>query len=105
MSAAERYRISEARDWRGNLIGEGDTVLYPRQSGYSVEMVEATVVEIWRREQDRRRFVWPPDGVNAYVSEAAYVYKLAPTSRSSRDFGSTNPAPVWIQNGENVTLA
>lgn len=104
-----RYRIPEARDWRGNLIKEGSTVLYPRASGRSVEIREATVLEVWRREEDRYHFEWDTDadgkrhGVRRELP--AYVFKLEPTGRTSRfEFWGDEKAHVWIQNGENVTL-
>lgn len=104
MSAADRYRIPEALDWRGNLIKEGATVLYPRQSGHSVEMAEATVLEVWRNERDRVTYDWDvavPE--MRYGKAAQYVFKLEPNGRGSRGFGSGRQKPVWIQTGENVT--
>lgn len=34
-------------DWRGNEYGVGDTILYPRQSGHSTEIVEGVVEMIF----------------------------------------------------------
>lgn len=102
MSAPERYRIPEAPDWRGNLIVEGATVLYPRMSGRSVEMREATVLEIWRRNEDRRIFRWGAPPEERLGTAPQYVFKLQPNGRGSREFHA-GEGPVWIQNGENVT--
>lgn len=35
-------------DWRGNEYGVGDTILYPRQSGHSVEIAEGVVEMIFQ---------------------------------------------------------
>lgn len=35
-------------DWRGNEYGVGDTILYPRQSGHSTEIVEGVVEMIFQ---------------------------------------------------------
>lgn len=103
MSTEDRYQIGSAPDWRGNLVAPGDTVLYPRMSGRSVEMREASVLEVWRKVADRRRYRW--DEVlrrHEYDYAAQYVYKLQPTGPGSREFYA-GEQPVWIQNGENVT--
>lgn len=103
MSAEDRYQIGSAPDWRGNPIAPGSTVLYPRQSGHSVEMAEATVLEVWRQERDRTTFNWDAPREERYGKAAQYVFKLKPKGRGSRSFGSGLGKPVWIQNGENVT--
>lgn len=64
-----------ATDWQGKTYDVGDIVVYPRQVGYAVEMVEARVLEIksptnvrvqplrssrsnFGQDGDRTRFHW-----------------------------------------------
>ena len=99
--------MSEAvTDWRGNEIKVDSHVVYPRASGRSVEMREAVVLEIVRHEKDRS-VNWrrdPETGKYVWDDVPAYKFRLQPTGRSSRDFHN-GEKPVWVQNGENVTLA
>lgn len=103
MSAA-KYQIPEARDWRGNLMSVGDTVLYPRQSGRSVELREAVVLEVWRMDEDRNVYSYGPGRGMTVTKAADYRFKLQPTGRSSRGFADGQKA-VWLNVGENVTAA
>lgn len=100
LKLATRYRIGSAPDWRENQIGEGDTVLYPRHIGDSVEVREAVVLEIFRFVRDRAVYV-QGKGVEM---RPAYGYRLQPTGNASRRPDAAPPGkPVWITNGENVT--
>lgn len=94
----------EVTDWRGNSITVGDTVLYPRASGRSVEMREAVVLAIYRKDEDR--YDWSRDADGAYVRTAVpdFKFHLQPTGPGSRGFYAGDQ-PVWVQNGENVTRA
>lgn len=93
-------------DWRGNEYGIGDTVLYPRTSGRSVEMSEATVADIyhvyygdnykWERwdgegpEPTKRVFDgWDEEGnrKTKEVSGLEIRVQLQPTGHTSRNFG------------------
>lgn len=98
--------IPYIEDWLGNHVGIGDTVVYPRTSGRSVEMREAVVLEIIRHEEDRIVEAYYDKELKQYVRTygPAYKFKLRPTGRSTRGFYA-GEKDVWVQYGENVTLA
>ena len=108
-------------DFRGNTIEVGDTVLYPRQMGDTLEMQEGTVLEIKGTEDTRS--VRPPGWVFSeesrrdWITETytKYKYKVQPTRSSrynrnefERDWQTgqmIQVKSVWIQNGMNVVRA
>lgn len=96
-------------DWRDEHIYVGDTVLYPRASGRSVEVQEGTVLQIVRHKNDRYvdTSYRDEDGkwVHGSTMVPAHKFQIQPTrsSRFSRSWGNAGEKPVWIQNGENVT--
>lgn len=119
-----------AVDFRGNEIRVGDTVLYPRMSGRSVEMTEARVeriieVEGGRRVQNPAHDEWiarrkqqatdegqrywfevePPASdprPEGYIRVPAWKFSLMPL-RSTRQFHRWDETKaVFIQIGENV---
>lgn len=45
-------------DWLGNEYGPGDTVIYPVMSGRSIEMQQATVIDIWTVYQCPKDYKW-----------------------------------------------
>jgi hypothetical protein len=47
-----------ATDWQGNEYGPGDIVLYPAQSGRSVTMVKAEVLDVYRVYHSRDTYKW-----------------------------------------------
>lgn len=51
-------------DWRGNQFTVGSLVLYPRMSGRSAEIQEATVTDIWMVYRCPENFDWKrlPEG-------------------------------------------
>ena len=73
-------------DWRGNTYTVGSTVLYPRMSGRSVEMCEATVERIWWKGEEMR-------------------VSLRPNGRGARGFYRTDTRAVYIDKstGEEVS--
>lgn len=88
-------------DWRGNEYGIGDTIFYPRMSGRSCEICEATVMDIWETYNDGRRWKrlaegeTPPDKECWNIAERAYEsrpaktevrVKVQPNGRGSREF-------------------
>ena len=105
-------------DFRGNTIEVGDTVIYPRQMGDTLEMQEGTVLEI-KGEEDTRT-VRPPGWVFSeesrrdWITETytTYKYKVQPTRSSrynrnefERDWKTgqmTKVKPVWVHIGKNV---
>lgn len=116
-----------AVDFRGNEIRVGDTVLYPRMSGRSVEMTEARVERIdvnpkGRRIQNPAHEEWlqawrdaTPEGIRHWdtprpagepemmISIPAWKFSLLPlrSTRFTRWWASRD-RPVFIQLGENV---
>jgi hypothetical protein len=64
--------MSGQRDWRGHLYDVGSTVLYPRQSGHSVEMCEAEVVKIEAHIEPEPRYEqWDAFSDRKKAAEAA----------------------------------
>lgn len=75
-------------DWRGNGYEVGDTVVYARQSGHSVQLVEGKVLE----------FTTVKSGWN----EGKLVVLIQPTA-SSRWRAHYSEKPVRITVLENIT--
>jgi len=65
-------------DWRGNVYTVGDTILYPRASGRSLEMQEGRVVAI--KPYNFKRYVYSDSDE---VEEMRYKVQVDPI-RSSR---------------------
>lgn len=105
-------------DWRGNDYTIGDTVLYPRTSGRSVEMSEGVVLEIVRgwggmynsftrlaEDEDppeiRQRDGWDHEARETIwttvTAPVVYRVKLKPSGRTSRNFGYYSD---WERNEE-----
>ena len=110
-------------DWRGHSYEVGDLVLYPRMSGRSVEMMEATVVDIWRVFYNDS-FEWQrlPEGeraskmkkewngetrefVSLGIPDDELRVKLQPTGAGSRfrHYEGVDLKPVVLQVTENIT--
>lgn len=115
-----------AIDFRGSEIRAGDTVLYPRASGRSVEMTEAKVLDVIEDPKGRqignpawddwrdRRIAETPEGEywfkqlapvgdpqpEHFLTVPAWKFRLMPT-RSTR-FTRWSDKSVLIQIGENV---
>lgn len=94
-------------DWRGNEYGAGDTIFYPRMSGRSCEIVEATVVDIWETYRADGSWKWlrleegqePPERVywnyktlenEMRPAETETRVKVQPNGRGSRSFYRTD---------------
>lgn len=73
----------ELTDWRGNTYGVGDIVLYARQCGYAVEVVECEVLAITERGHVR----------------------VQPLRSSRTAFGKDAERPYsWLHGDKPVTL-
>lgn len=95
-------------DWRGNAYEVGSTVLYPRMSGRSCEMTEATVsdiksviVDVDKMEDwdtyDKR--IGVPHNISRYGSaEYSAWAEVAKALRAS------NPRLVWTEQREDITV-
>ncbi|MEU7096037.1 hypothetical protein [Kitasatospora aureofaciens] len=92
-------------DWRGNEYGVGDIILYPRISGRSCEISEATVVDIWETYRGDRGWKRLAEGEpvpeKEYWNYAEGAYerrpaateirvKVQPNGRGSRQFYRTD---------------
>jgi hypothetical protein len=91
-------------DWRGNEYGVGDTVIYPRQSGRSVEVKEAVVLDISKfyRDSDWNWQRMPEEGLTVGNPETEIRVKVQPF-RSSRFNYSDEYRPATITNWQNIT--
>jgi hypothetical protein len=116
-------------DWRGNAYTIGDTVLYPRMSGRSCEMAEATVADIWLtytspetykwvrlKEGQEPPIVWhsgmgenpeDPTGPNIWQRREAPAktelrVRLQPNGRGSRDFYRADSVFLRDENGSMI---
>lgn len=119
--SSEAQPVDSGLDFRGNYIHKGDTILYPRMSGRSVEMTEATVLEVkayldnknvQNENFDSDRPTGPDNPRWVWKEVTRYKYQVQPT-RSTRNFyrsgiysfDEEGIRPVWIQIGENVVKA
>jgi hypothetical protein len=116
MGASEAMKLT---DWRGAEYGAGDTILYPRMSGRSCEIAEATVVDIWQAYYDFDTYKWkrvaeggelpmvrrhivfsdPPEFEEVPVDAVTRV-KVQPNGRGSRDFSRSDYSYVKNAEGE-----
>lgn len=110
-------------DWLGNEYGEGDTVIYPVGSGRSIEMQQATVLDIWTVYQCPDEYKWKrleegadvphkkqwnPD-TREYepgpeLADTQLRVRLQPNGKGSRDFHTrTDSKTIWIDpNGNDI---
>ena len=90
-------------DWRGNTYTLGDTILYPRMSGRSVEMQEAVVVDLYHVHYSRETWDWArlPEG-EAVTAETPLRVRVRPTGRGSRKFYAVGK-DVTILITDNIT--
>lgn len=95
-------------DWRGNEYTVGDTILYPRQSGRSVEMCEAVVDDIRRVWYDGHSYRWrkvddttpPHEDPEKFATRVTVI----PTGRGARQFHRMDGKIVWLdENGQPCT--
>lgn len=114
----------ELTDWRGNTYREGSRVIYAAMSGRSVELQEATVLEIKTVYQDPDKYKWVKLEEGQEIPRKplwnfdtnSYDYigdpvrtemrvKLQPEGRGSRDFSireDTKRSYVNKHTGEEV---
>lgn len=102
----EWSNVEESTDFRGNTIRVGDTVVYPKQTGDTLEMRESVVLEILVTDGIDTVFnlEWPDNGGPKFLDVEApyYKYRLQPIRSSRYNAWQGNPKAVWIQNGMNV---
>jgi hypothetical protein len=81
------------KDWRGETISVGDTVVCPGQRGGALFLTEGVVTHIRRRTKDRRKFIVfdvlqtpaTPDGTAKRVSVwTSWITKVAPCNNSEQ---------------------
>ena len=97
-------------DFLGNSYDVGDTVLYPRMSGRSVEMQAGVVVAFKEyQEKDYERNPHWKDGDDyrlRYIEKTVTKFKVQvqPTKSSRfRHWDDSEKSKVWITNVENIT--
>ncbi len=103
----------ELTDWRGNTYREGSNVIYAAMSGRSVELQEATVLEIKTVYRDPDQYKWVKLEEHQPIprqrrwdhDKQEYVYngeevktevrvKLQPTRKGSRNFSMREDSKV-----------
>lgn len=82
-------------DFRGNVFKVGDTVVYPRQFGQTLEMQEGVVLEfIYKDDKQWRDGRW---------HEGYYKVRIRPTHSSRyNDYRDIDARPVLITNSMNI---
>lgn len=96
-------------DWRGNDYGVGATVIYPRQSGRSVEVKEAVVLDIYEVYRDPEDWSWKrlpegelmPDDRPVELRVRVQPFKA---SRFTPWAGDEDFKPATLINVENITV-
>jgi len=93
-----------ATDWRGNTYTVGSKVLYPRASGRSVEMREATVLAIVDKEQEYYRYDRDA-GHRVKATQTVRSVRVQPlrSSRFDRSWSGSEHKATTIHNIENIT--
>lgn len=93
-------------DWRGTEYGVGDTVIYPRQSGRSVEVKEAVVLDISKfyRDSDWNWQRMPEEGLTVGNPKTEIRVKVQPFKASRFGYRDEKFKPATIHNIENITV-
>jgi hypothetical protein len=93
-------------DWRGNEYGVGDTVIYPRQAGHSVEVKEGVVTDITKfyRDSDYNWQRMPEECLTVGNPKTEIRVKVQPSRSSRFTYWGEEYKPATLTNIENITL-
>lgn len=87
-------------DWRGNEYGIGDIVVYPRMFGNSVDLHEATILDIVYMTRDRATGKMRP--VEPGEQSTILRVKVQPNGPSARRYRRT-ARPSYLYDLANIT--